>query len=223
MSDWIDSAEGGWDADMAEKAYVACPTGNMRFWMPSGSSRKVVFLTEEPSIALWEHQIKIGKSFRNWATCLAHQKVKCPLCELSGPGQPVSKYKAMPFTVIDRSEYKITKGPRAGEIIKDSIRLFLAKGKVAEKLARKAERLKADGKSLRFAEFEVFRSKDDKSPNVGDDFEFIRMVDPASLPTRDELDYKKLLEPNLELVAKYLNALKSRGTVEEEDTERSAF
>lgn len=204
--EWTDGLEGGWDVDMEEAGRVRCPTQNNRFWMPAGSERKIVFLTAKPSMAFWEHGMKIGKSFRNFATCLSHAKMECILCALDNKA---SKYKAVPFTIIDRSEYELKNGPKAGTKVKDSRRILVAKNQIWEKIARKAKALEADGKSLRLAEFTVFRSKDSKSPSTGDDFEFNRMADASEFEDCSEFDYKTLFAPNPELVVNYVQKMKS--------------
>lgn len=218
MSDWTETTKGGWDVDMTEAARIRCPTANNRFWMPRASEKTIVFLTEQPSIAFWEHAMKIGKNFRNFATCLSHMKIECILCALE---DKIQKYKAVPFTIIDRSSYTLKSGDKAGTTVKDTKRLYVLKSSTWEKVARKAKKLQEEGKSLRFAEFKVFRSKDPKSPSTGDDFEFIRMVSPKEFEDSTEFDYKTLFEPNPELVAKYLLQMKSLAGISggEEDDE----
>jgi hypothetical protein len=108
-------------------------------------------------MAYWEHSVKVGKAgWRNFATCLSHLGIECVLDMLGAdPTAPVNKYKAVPFTIIERSEYKLEKGPNAGKVIKNPKRLFIAKNKIWEKLARKAAKLKADGKIVPSQEADV--------------------------------------------------------------------
>jgi len=203
---WMEGLESGWGVDMEEAGRVRCPTQNSRFWMPTGSEKTIVFLSAKPSLAFWEHSMKIGKSYRNFATCLAHDKMECILCALDSR---VQKYKAVPFSIIDRSEYETKHGEKAGTKVKDTRRILVAKNQSWEKIARKAKKLEEDGNSLRMAEFRVYRSKDSKSPSTGDDFEFLRMVDPAEFEDTTEFDYNELFKPNPELVEKYVLQMKT--------------
>lgn len=207
MSDWTD----GLDNDVSTPASPKSPSRNLRFWMPPSSERTIVFLTEKPSFAFWEHSAKL-KDWRNFATCLCHlEDTPCPLCALGTAGAQVQRYKSQPFTIIDRTEYEGKYGENKGKKMKDTKRLYLAKSRVAEKIARKALSRKNAGESLRFAEFKVFRSSDAKSPGVGDDFEFIRMVPASELPDTEEFDYKELLKPDIELVMHLARLLRSVG------------
>jgi len=219
MTDWTDDL----DDDMTEPVNPKSATRNIRFWMPPGSERTIVFLTAKPSFAFWEHAVKL-KDWRNFATCLCHlPDTPCPLCYLGDAGAQVQKYKAQPFTIIDRTEFIGKHGENKGKKIKDRKRLIIAKSRVAEKIARKAQARIDAGQSLRFAEFKVFRSKDATSPGVGDDFEFLRMVDPKEFEDVEEFDYKELLKPDLELVTKLANGAKATLGAGGGDVERVSF
>lgn len=149
--DWSDGLEHGFDGiDTTERARPVCLSRNVRLWMPAGSERFLIFLEDEPTMALWEHSIKLGKDWRNFATCLCHLKLPCPLCLFTDdPKMPVNRYKMIPMTVIDESEYEIKRGEKAGTKVKNQRRLFAAKSGVLEKLSRQAAELKADGKTDR--------------------------------------------------------------------------
>ena len=206
---WLDKVKvdswGAGEETMKESAFIHNPSRNVRFWMPQGDSRKIVFLDLDVSIALWEHAMKIGKDYRNFATCLSHLGKPCPLCSLEGK---VSKYKVVPFTVIDRSEYELKSGPKKGTRVKDTKRLFMAKSDIFERLARKMKRLKEEGKGLQMAEFEIFRSNKDKSPSTGDDLEYIKHVDAGEFEDIKPFDYEELLAPNIELVLAYIDKMR---------------
>jgi hypothetical protein len=203
---WMDTVEVGTDIKMDEAAFVRDPTRNIRFWMPKGSEKTVVFLSPDAELAYWEHAMKIGDDFRNYATCLTHLRLDCPLCALEGK---VQKYKAIPFSLIDRSEFTLKSGDKKGTVVKDSKRLYVIKAGAWEKLARRVAKLKEDGKSLFLAEFRIFRSKADKSPSTGDDFEYIRHVPETDFEDVKVYPYADILAPNPELVLKYISKMKS--------------
>ena len=204
---WIDAVpKPTWETDMSGPRKVKCPSRYLRYWMKSGTSNKIVFITEEPQVVLWEHQIKLGKEYRNWCTCLRHLSVQCPLCEIAD--QRVKLSKAGVFTIIDRSEYEIKKGDRAGEVVKDTKRLLMAKQSTWELIGRRAKKLKEKGFGLRGAEFTVTRGTTEKSPSVGDDFEFEGIVDLATFKDATEFDYEELLKPDPEAVKEVMDALK---------------
>lgn len=77
------------------------------------------------------------------------------------------------------------------------------------------------GKSgLKFAMFQVYRTNEETSPAVGNDFDFINMIDPASLPDPKELDYATLLKPDLERMKRLLE-MALAGIGDGEDTKDS--
>lgn len=207
---WMEGCESGWETDMAETAFAKSPTERIRFWMPVKSEKVITFLDEVPAFACWEHGFKIDGDFRHYATCLGHLKVdgkpmECVACVAAdSKASVVSKYKIVPFSIIDGTEFILKNGKDKGKKRKNVKRLFIAKNKVWEKLARRAATLKKEGKSLRGAQFTVFRSSDDKSPSTGDDFEYIGHVDLATFEDSKVFDYAKLFKPDLELVARYM-------------------
>lgn len=210
---WIEEAveatkKTGWDSDLSSDK-PKCPSRFLRFWMPKGANTKLVFLTDEPRVVIWEHQIKLRDDYRNWATCLRHLKIDCPLCQVTHPN--IKTYRVGMFTVIDRTVYTIKKGDRAGEEVKDQKRLLAVKGVSWEILALRAKKRHEKGESLRGAQFDVTRGKGEKSHNIGDDFEFDCMADLAEFKDTTELDYETLLKPDPELVKAYLLSLNALG------------
>lgn len=173
-------------------------SAGLRYWMPKGSEKRIVFLTEEPKIIYYEHQIKIGDSYRNFATCMAMSGKPCPLCDMD-----VQKYQAAAFTIIDTSKFQ----DKEGKEKKNTKRLFIAKNNTWEKLVRQYRRRKEAGEKLRGAAYLVARGKDDKSPSVGEDFEFIGMVDLSKYPDTEEFNYREILKPNPEMILEYCRKL----------------
>ena len=105
-----------------------------RFWMPKGTSRKIIFLTDgDKAPVLWEHRVKLGGSFKNWFTCVRPLGIPCPLCAWAqGHNGAGARYKGAFFTVIDTNEFV----DKAGKKRSNEKRLFVAKENVAEKLKR---------------------------------------------------------------------------------------
>lgn len=186
VADWM--SDEGWEADMSRPSF-----GTPRFWMPSGTEKKVIFLTDVPKI-IWEHQyatIRNGKrNFFNWATCLLPLDLPCPMCAQT----EYRRYKGAFFTVIDLSEYE----DRSGQKHKNEKKLLVAKSDVFSKLKRQATKRKEAGESLRGALYTVYRSASDTSPGTGDTFEFESMVDLEKLDDSEEFDYAELLAPDPE-------------------------
>lgn len=206
--DWMKDAGLGLEADM-----TGDPTpgsgGSLRFWLPKGSDRKVIFLTEgNKAPVLFEHRIRLGGSWNNWFTCLSHLGMECPLCKFAdendGNGR---RKKVMYFTVIDTHEFE----DRSGKKRKNLKKLFAAQKDTTEILKRQyLKRLEAE-QGLRGAMFDIFRTKSDKSASVGEQFDFIKMVDLSSLPDSEEFDYKELLKPDIEKVRLAVERLRREG------------
>ncbi len=206
---WIQGT--GVGQDMKDPLRPASGSGS-RFWMPKGSSKTIIFLTEgnglEGPPTVYEHNPPIAqgpKRWQNWISCLEPLEIRCQLCDWAdthdGQGR---RYKGLFFTVIDTSEFTDKSGVKRSNLKK----LFVAKKDTAEVIARKYLTRVEAGESLRGAMYKVHRGSGDKSPAVGDDFEFIKMVDLSALPDSDQFDYRKILEPTAEKVNQAIERLK---------------
>lgn len=135
-----------------------------RFWMPENSEAEITFLDDAP-FSIWEHNLKLNGNWRNFFTCLKNIPGvdSCPLCDDGS-----SAYYVGFFTVIDHREWEDNKGNKH----QHEVKLFGAKLNVIKKLKRQAER----HGGLRGKKFTVFRA-DGKTPNTGDDFDFLGEVD----------------------------------------------
>ena len=102
MSDWMVGKGMGTDMEGDSR-----PEFIRRFWMPQGSEKMIVFLTEGDEVdIIWEHQVQLGGSWKNWYSCLEQAGMKCPLCEFSEDNNNrFRRYKSAMFTIIDCSEY----------------------------------------------------------------------------------------------------------------------
>lgn len=190
------------DGDM-EGDYT--PTFTRRFWMPQGSEKYVVFLTEgNVAPIVFEHQVQLGGDWKNWFSCLEPLGLKCGLCEYAEDNNGrFKRYKAMMMTIIDTSEYK----DRTGKIWKDQKCLMACKKDTQEILKLKyLDRLEED-EGMRGAMFRVIRTNSDKSCNVGEDFTFKKMVDGEQFDDIEPFDIAEVCAPNEEAVAKTVSRL----------------
>lgn len=154
-----------------EAAESAKLLGNrmFRFWMNQGEERKITFLDGELDdnglldiLSYKEHGLKVNGRFTQFV-CLEDITGVCPICESGDRASLVGV-----FTVIDHTPYQIQKGEKAGQVVKDQRKLFVAKRGTLKILQKTAQ--KRDG--LAGCTFDVNRTGD-KSPQVGDMFEFI--------------------------------------------------
>lgn len=128
-----------------------------RFWMPTGTTTRIVFLDDVPPI-YEEHQLQINGDWKNWFTCLKQFGKPCPHCEASSYA-----YTAGAYTIIDGTEWK----DKQGNVHKNEKKLFVAKIDTLKKL----KQISAKRGGLRGCVFEVSRTGD-KSPGTGDMFDF---------------------------------------------------
>ena len=178
----------------------------LRYWMPKSTSRKLVFLTDgDKAPVIWEHQVQLNGSWKNWFTCLQPLGRPCPLCQFAAANNnKYSRSKVCLFTVIDTAEFT----DKNGKARKNERRLFVAKQKITEKLKRRCSRLMEKGLNLRGALFEVYRTGDDQSPGTGEDFEYVEHVDLSVFPEVDEFDYSELA-PDPEKVTAVAESLRA--------------
>lgn len=159
-----------------------------RFWIPAGQSREIV-LIDEHAAAFREHNAKINGSWKNWLTCAAplmEAGEVAPCCSILGGD---SAYSVSMVTIIDCTKWTDKKGNTR----QFELKVLPAKYKTAQKLLRKQEDLAKDGKSLVGRLYKVTRETD-KSPAVGDDYEFVREVDMNKLFDLAVYRGKKLTE-----------------------------
>lgn len=175
--------------------------GGMRFWCPKSQERRVIFLTEGDKAfgPVWEHNFRLDGRWTNWVTCLEPLGVACPFCKFSKDNDGMfRRYKAVFFTIIDTHEFEDRSGKKRSNVK----RLFVAKKDTLEKLQRKYfQRLEAGGR-FRGALFNIYRGSSEKSPSVGDDFDFVKDVDLDALPDTTEFDYLSLLKPDPAKIAR---------------------
>lgn len=135
-----------------------------RYWIPTGKTDgDVTFLdgmVKEGVLDIpfyHEHNVNMNGHWRNWFICTQDDE-PCPICEGGGSAAYVGA-----LTVIDHGEYT----DKAGVLVKDRVKLFVAKRDTIKLLQAKA--LKQGG--LRGCRFTVSRIGD-KAPACGSSFDF---------------------------------------------------
>lgn len=158
-----------------------------RVWIPAGQSRDFVFIDDAP-FTFDEHNARINGSWRNPITCLAPvtEEGEPPCCSILGKD---TRYRVSMMTVVDTSKWTDKKG----NVRQYELKILPAKFKTSQKLERKMNELSKDGKSIVGRLYKVVRETD-KSPAVGDDYEFTRDVDLAKLFDLATYKGKKLVD-----------------------------
>jgi hypothetical protein len=161
-----------------------------RYWIKDGTDGQLTFLDgqiAEGSLdipCLYEHNVNMNGKWGNNFICTQDTE-PCPICE--GGGNPA--YEGL-MTVIDHSEYTSKKD---GKVYKDQVRLFVAKRETIKQLQKIA--IKRGG--LRGIKFDVSRTGD-KSPGVGNMFDFVEKLTEAELVAKwgdksKPIDYATML------------------------------
>ena len=181
-----------------------------RFWMPAEKSAKITFLDSEP-FCIWEVNMNLNGSWRNWFTSLKSMGQECPLEEAG-----FRPYYVGFLTVIDHSEWEDSKGVTH----KDDVKLYAAKVSTMKKLKRQVEK----HGPLGGCQFDVYRS-DKKSAAVGDEFDFVGKIDVASqYPDAKIHDYQNELAPKSSSeLKKIVGAAEETETANEEAGENVPF
>jgi hypothetical protein len=145
-----------------------------RVWMPAKESRDFVFVDDAP-FTFDEHNLKLNGNWKNWITCLAPvtEDGEPNCCQIAGKD---SRYRVSMMTIVDTSKWTDKKGNAR----QYEIKVLPAKFKTSQKLDRKMTDLAKDGKSIVGRLYRVTRETD-KSPAVGDDYEYTRDVDMTKL------------------------------------------
>jgi hypothetical protein len=198
----------GKETDMQGEASTRKP---FRVWMPAGESRKLVFLHEmETSPVIWEHQyqrMRDGKMrWNNFATCHKPIDNQCPMCDFAAEMGKGQRTKVRLFSVLDLSPW-VHKG--TGKTHAYSKVVLAAKIKTSDTIIRRYTSLIDQGKPLTGATFEVFRSKDSKSPASGDDYQYISHFDLTSIPEEDRKPHDWMIyAPDLAFLADEVRILR---------------
>lgn len=173
--------EQGYSAMSREQNRLDSMNGPNRFWMPQGQNKELVFVDDEP-FAIYEHNPKMNGSFKNWITCLKESNADASCCQVLGDN---TRYFVGYYTVVDCSKFVSNKG----NTYQFEVKFLPAKMKTLKKLRRKKE----DRGSLVGSMFRAYRD-DEKSPGVGDEYEYVRDVDMTKLFGLANYGGKKLTE-----------------------------
>ena len=210
---WLQS---GIDADMSEPRKPSGDSSNNRYWMPKGESRTIIFLSsgvqEAGDVAtIYEHQMHLHGNWRNWHTCLEPAGQECPICKWQKEHNEFKRYKGMFFSIIDTHEFT----DRSGTTRKNTKKILVAKRGTQEILQRKFLSRYENGETLRGAMFKVYRGTDSKSPAVGDDYEFQKMVDLSGFEDSEPHNWEEILRPDPDKVARAMSQLRSEKGIDD--------
>lgn len=135
-----------------------------RFFVKVDEPKEFIF-ADDQVFGVWEHNPKMNGKWDSHFTCLQGTGVDCPVCQVLGDK---TRCYVGYYTVIDCSEWTDKKGVKH----QYELKYFPAKTKTLKKLHKKKE----SAGTLVGMKFKADRT-DKKSPNVGDDFEFVEKVD----------------------------------------------
>lgn len=156
------------------EAYKAEAGKMWRFYLKDGEERKVTFLDgtlDEDGMLddtrFYQHMVQHNGSWTNYVCTADVDKTQpCPICERGNDFRPSL---VGVLTVIDHTPHTIKNGPKAGQIIKDQRKLYVAKKGTIQHLAKLAGKR---GGTLAGCTFDISRTGD-KEPGVGNQFDFV--------------------------------------------------
>lgn len=174
-----------------------------RFWIPDGKETQITFLDGAldddgllDAVTYWEHQLKINGNWRNWFACTQLDE-PCPICD----GTDSQPSLVSVFTIIDHTEWKDSNG----KVHKDEKRLFVCK----RETFRRLQKIAAKKGGLVGVTFDVSRNGD-KSPGVGDTFDFVDKRTLKALAKELDLDKDAVTPYDYEEVIEYRSAKELR-------------
>lgn len=161
----FDAAQTMMEEQAAERAARA---GAFNFFIKKGESARIVFLEDEPGALVYQFTHKIGDRFEDF------------ICQ--GDASEYRDLEKRPtlvgyFTIIQLGEFKGKNG-----VVKNPKRTLAAKSQTLDILKRHF----AKRGGLYGRVFEVSRSNNDKSPAVGDMWDFEETLDQAALEALNE-------------------------------------
>ena len=149
----------------------------------------------------WEHNLKIGGSYKgNWFTC-TRSMGGCPFCDADPNAENIGRYFCGGYTIIDTSRWE----DRDNNLHFNEKVLLVAKSQMLT-IFNKKEEIRGN---MCKTKWHVFRSGDKKA-SIGDQWEFIEgdvdlsaILDPAEKPVDcSPIDYMDILKPVTEEQAK---------------------
>lgn len=180
-----------------------------RFYLKKGTKGNIVFITNgDRAPVIMEHNFKMGSSktaWMNWLTCLKPMGRPCPLCAFADANDGKFRaYKAAFFGIIDLVEYT----GKDGKKYVNQKRILCAKKDSTEMIKRKFLRLLEKDLTLTGAMFEVFRDGSDKSPSIGNEYNYEGHRELASFPDHTDWNWAEVLKPNPKRMEEVVAALR---------------
>lgn len=179
---WYDT---GYDGVKKEEDRMNAFSPPRRFWVKVGEPKEFVFVSDEP-FAIYEHNPKINGGFKNWITCVKGMYDTAPCCDEIGEQ---SRYYVGIYTVVDCSKFVSKNNTYQYEL-----KFLPAKVKSMKKFKRKREDLQSSGEGGLVGKMYRAIREDSKSPNIGDEFEFVKNADMEKLFQIANFAGKKLPE-----------------------------
>ena len=171
----------GYSAAKQEEQRVALGGAPKRYWIKNETSGDFIFVNDTP-LTIHEHAPRVIGSFNNEVTCLQNIEEDVACCDLLGVK---SRYLAGFYTVVDCSKYVDKKGVNH----QYEVKLFPAKQRTLKKLKSKMDQKG----SLAGSMYRASRY-DPKSPSVGEDFDFQKVVKLSDVFPYANYNGKKLVD-----------------------------
>jgi hypothetical protein len=163
--------------ESTETAYDDLPSsGPSRVWMPEDTTRRFLFLDDEPT-CFWEHQFQANGTWKNWEPCKTRNKMEnvCAICDRF-PDRYAS-YLGY-HTVMSLTPWTDDKG-RTWCFGRQMYGAKLG-GKDKPGVLKKLKRLKAKHGHMRGLIIDAYRSGA-KTESVGDELDVVEVIDPAAV------------------------------------------
>ncbi len=169
---WFQTGNAGWknskkERDEAKARKAARDNSMMRFYLQPDSSAKFTFLAN-PDFFIYEHNLHLDGKWFNFFTCLGHTG-NCPVCD---SGDKPS------YVLIGEGICHKKWTDKDGNERKNQRMLIVLKGKALEVFQRRMEKLKGN---VKFCCFEFTRGTGSTECSTGEDIEFIKRLDAATI------------------------------------------
>ena len=172
---WAKTGWGGLDEAEKQVQEAARERGPRRFWMPAETSKRILFLDDQP-FGFFEHAVKLDGHWRNFFVCLSRNGIadSCAIDQVRAQ----NLYYIGFLTVVDFSAWTNDRG----ETFQYDCKLYGAKLGSKDKpgILKKLRRLKERHGGLTGKVFDVYRGGG-KTEAVGDEFSLVESIDPRQI------------------------------------------